>query len=82
MTNPRGSIPCFPIKIMSERHKITFRESELMAAIAGESSGRLTKEMACFLLQTTPQAIGKLGLSLSAKNLIHRDASGTIRLNK
>ena len=63
-------------------HKITFRESELMAAIRGEASGRLTKEMACYLLQTTPQAIGKLALSLSAKNIAHRECDGTIRLNK
>ena len=53
-----------------------------MAAIRGEASGRLTKEMACYLLQTTPQAIGKLALSLSAKNIVHRDSDGTIRLNK
>ena len=63
-------------------HKTTSRESELLSAIRGEASGRLTKEMACYLLQTTPQAIGRLALSLSAKNLAHRDGDGTIRLNQ
>lgn len=54
----------------------------LLAALRHETSGRLTKDMGCFLLQTTPQGLARMAIALSAKNLVYRECDGTIRLNK
>ncbi len=66
---------------MSHAQKITAGESGVLAALSQEPSGRLTRAMACFLLQTTPQSVGRMVLSLSRKNLVHQDRDGTIYPN-
>jgi hypothetical protein len=61
--------------------KLTKRQKELLDTVRGETSGRLTVEMGCHLLQTTPQAFAKLCLALSGKGLAYRDGEGTVRLS-
>jgi hypothetical protein len=60
--------------------ELTKKELELLDTLRQEARGCLTREMACFLLKTSPQAIGKLSLSLSAKGCLYRDGDGTVWL--
>ena len=61
---------------------LTKGQALLLAALRHETSGRLTKDMGCFLLQTTPQGLARMAIALSAKNMVHRECNGTIRLNE
>jgi hypothetical protein len=68
--------------ILKKPLKLPKGQALLLAALRHETSGRLTKDMGCFLLQTTPQGLARMAIALSSKNLVHRECNGTIRLNK
>jgi len=51
---------------------LTEKQQALLDTLEQEPSGRLTDTMGCFLLQTTPQAYGKLVKALVAKDKVYR----------
>ena len=50
---------------------LTKKQQELLDTLDQEPSGKLTNAMVCFLIQTTPQAYGKLVKALVAKDKVY-----------
>jgi hypothetical protein len=45
-----------------------------------EARGVCSVQMACFLLQTTPQAISRMIMALSARGIAYRESNGDMRI--
>jgi hypothetical protein len=57
---------------MNMNKELTKKQKELLDILEQEPSGRLTNAMGCFLLETSPQAYGKIVRALQAKGLAYR----------
>ncbi len=63
-----------------ESHKLTQGEMKLLVTAKEETQtvGKLSAKMAAFLLQTSPQAIGRMVQKLTRRGYVWRDREGSI----
>jgi hypothetical protein len=63
---------------------LTKKQKQLDKTIQEESVARgfCSLKMACFLMQTTPQAISRMIMALSAHGIAYREPNGDMRLSE
>jgi SOS-response transcriptional repressor LexA len=61
--------------------QLTKKQKELAKTISEEcvARGFCSLKMACFLMQTTPQAVSRMLMILSANGIAYRESNGDMR---